>query len=447
MDWKEHIHHAVVVGLGASGTAAVRLLSALGIQVTGMDEGGDPARTKAALADLPCRIVSGAIDTELLCRADLVVVSPGVDQNRPEFVTARQKGIPVIGELELAFRELSLPIVAITGTNGKSTVTQLIADMLSASGKRVFAGGNLGDPLSSLALAPAAYDIAVVEVSSFQLDTITTFTPSVAVLLNITEDHLDRYDGFAGYCHAKAQLFSRMKGGVAVLNHRDTAVREIGAALPFSPLWYNTDDETGMQVTETGLLATDGTPVPLGELSLAGRHNRENTAAALLAAKAGGATDAGILTAIRNFKGLPHRMAYCGNIGEIPCYNDSKATNIDAVKRAVDAFGQPVVLIMGGRDKGGDYRTMRRTVSRYARAIILIGEATEKIRDAFADLTVCIPANTLETALAKALENARPDAAVILSPACSSFDMFQNYRERGDRFAAAVKLMAGKEGV
>lgn len=428
---------ASVVGLGISGAASVGLLHREGFEVTGMDEHKPLSETCGCDARLDI------LDEKTLLASDLIVLSPGIDPERPEIRKAREAGIPVLGEMALALHYVDVPMVAVTGTNGKSTVTELIAFMLEVSGQKVFSGGNLGTPLSILALEPANYDAAVLEVSSFQLDTLRDFRPEVAVLLNITEDHLDRYTGMETYSGSKARIFKDMRAGVAVLNYADPRVRAIGKKLSIPVLWYD-GGERGVIITEEALYFDGGVEINLEDFTLPGRHNRENLAAAILAARAMDVSWEAVRRAIRNFKGLGHRMTLCGTVDGIACFNDSKATNMDAVRRALSSFDQKVVLIMGGRDKGGDYRLMRESVQRYAKKIILIGEAADLIEKAFCDLVCCERADTLEAAVKKALAAADPATPVVLSPACSSFDMFSDYKDRGNQFCKIVNELGRK---
>ncbi|MCW7752556.1 UDP-N-acetylmuramoyl-L-alanine--D-glutamate ligase [Desulfobotulus sp. H1] len=429
--------HAVVIGLGISGMAAVRLLKDQGYRVTGVDE------NKPNCPGI-CDQITGELSRDLAENTELLVLSPGVDPRREAVSSAAEKGIPAIGEMALGLRFLSVPFVAVTGTNGKSTVTELIGAMLAASGKTVFTGGNLGTPLCDFVREGCPADIAVLEISSYQLDTLESFRPDVAVLLNITPDHLDRYSDLEAYAASKARIFRDMNAGTAVLNYGDTRVRSIGEKLPLTRRWYDRE-ERGIQIDEKGIHLEDGSFIDLQLFSLPGRHNRENLAAAWLAAEAAGASREGIIQAIREFKGLEHRMTPCGSIRGIPCYDDSKATNMDAVCRALAAFDREVVLIMGGRDKGGDYRLMEQCVRTYARAIILIGEASEALYRAFHLLVPCEKASDLDEAVRMAAEKARPHTPILLSPACASFDMFRDYKDRGNQFRAIVARHALSE--
>lgn len=429
---------ASVIGLGVSGMAVVRLLQREGFTVTGVDE------KKSLLEKSGCDARLNFLDENVLGASDLIVLSPGVDPARPEIRRAREAGIPVLGEMALALHYVDVPIIAVTGTNGKSTVTELIAVMLEASGKKIFSGGNLGTPLSMLALEPAGYEAAVLEISSFQLDTLTDFRPEIAVLLNITEDHLDRYGNMDGYARSKARIFKDMRTGTAVLHHADPRVRAIGKELAIPVAWYD-GGENGVVIQEKALLFADGMEVDLENFALPGRHNRENLAAAILASQNMGVSRESILETVSNFQGLDHRMSFCGTVNGIACFDDSKATNMDAVRRALSAFDRRVVLIMGGRDKGGDYGLMRESVRQYAKKIILIGEAANLIEKALGDLVACEKAENLEIAIEKALAAADPETPVLLSPACSSFDMFRDYKDRGDQFCQRINLL-GKRG-
>ncbi|TWI68096.1 UDP-N-acetylmuramoylalanine--D-glutamate ligase [Desulfobotulus alkaliphilus] len=433
------LKHAIVIGLGISGMAAVRLLKSQGCRVTGMDERAG----RSDYQEIPDAFIP-MICPETLLGADLIILSPGVDPRRPELEKARQKKIPVIGELALGLRQLTLPFVAITGTNGKSTVTELVGAMLTASGKKVFTGGNLGLPLCDFVLQGCPADIAVLEVSSFQLDTLESFTPDVAVLLNISPDHLDRYPDMAAYATSKARIFKDMKKGIAVLNHKDPTVRAIGEKLSLTTHWYDREKD-GTGIREKGLILENGKVLDLSHFPLPGRHNLENLAAALLTAKAAGATEEGMEKAIGNFCGLEHRMTPVGSIRGIPCYDDSKATNMDAVCRALSAFKRDVVLIMGGRDKGGDYRAMEESVRRYARSLILMGEAADAIEQALGHMVPCRRAKDMEDAVKKAVQAADSQTPILLSPACSSFDMFRDYKDRGMQFRRAVVRFAAEE--
>ena len=439
--------HIVVVGLGTTGQAVSRFLNKRGANVTATD-----TATEADLGDGPARLRSMGITLELgghsdatFDHADLIIVSPGVPGTMTPLTAARKRGIPVIGEIELAFRFIREPIIAVTGTNGKTTTATLLGKILEYSGLKTFVGGNIGTPLIDYVDRSQAANVIVLEISSFQLDTIDTFRPKVAVLLNITPDHLDRYTGFDAYARSKSRIFLNQRvSDFAVLNGSDPGIRAIATEIK-SQKWFYT--EMSEKEGESGpgaeigrsrirLRHPDGraSELDLSAGGLIGNHNRQNTAAAALAALAVGVTPDAIQPVLSGFTGLSHRLETVVTRNGVRYVNDSKATNIDAVASALDAFELPVILIMGGRDKGGDYRILRTTVSRHVRQLIVMGEAANLIADALGDIVETRPATSLEAAVSTAKETAASGEIVLLSPGCSSFDMFTNYAQRGDRF-------------
>ncbi|HLK88423.1 MAG TPA: UDP-N-acetylmuramoyl-L-alanine--D-glutamate ligase [Polyangia bacterium] len=444
----------LVVGLGRSGIAAAVLCATRGAHVTVTDK--RPAiDLVGALARLPDGIAQelGGHRRESFLGADLIVLSPGVPEI-PELAAARAAGVEITGELELAAWFVTAPIVAITGTNGKSTVTTLIGDMLRATGRPTFVGGNLGEPLCEAVGTPAAGPggFCVVEVSSFQLETVVAFHPRVAVLLNITPDHLDRYDGMEGYAAAKARIFTAQgEGDFAVVNFDDPPSVRASAA--------GRARREGFSIVET--LATGawlGGPLMVklpGEAPesypadlpwLHGqRHNQANALAALLAARLAGASPAEARQGLLAFRPLAHRMELVADVGGIAYYDDSKGTNVGAVVAALDGFPRPVVLIAGGRDKGGDYAPLAAVLERVGRAAVLIGEAAPKMEAALTSALLVERAATLQEAVEAARRLARPGDAVVLSPACSSFDMFRDYAHRAEVFRSAVAQVTGRE--
>jgi len=437
----------LVVGLGRSGIAAALLCAARGARVTVTDKRSQ-AGLGAALVQLPSGVTHelGGHRGESFLGADLIVVSPGVPEI-PELAAARAAGVEITGELELASQFVSATIVAITGTNGKSTVTTLVGEMLRATGRPTFVGGNLGEPLAEAVGTPAAAEggFCVVEVSSFQLETVGAFHPRVAVLLNITPDHLDRYDGLDGYAAAKARVFAaQTPDDFAVVNFDDPlAVRASAAARS------RRDGFSIRQSLATGAwlggplmlkLANqppESYPADLAWL-LGQRHNQANALAALLAARLAGATPAEARAGLLAFRPLAHRMELVAEADGIAYYDDSKGTNVGAVVAALDGFPRQVVLIAGGRDKGGDYAPLAEALGRVGRAAILIGEAADKMQAAFEGVVPVERAPTLEAAVDSARRLARPGDAVVLSPACSSFDMFRDYAHRAEVFRGAV---------
>jgi UDP-N-acetylmuramoylalanine--D-glutamate ligase len=451
----------LVVGLGASGVAAARLCAARGARVTVNDRRAE-ADLGAALAELPAGVdrVLGGHPEQVFTLAQLIVVSPGVPE-LPPLAAARRAGVPVTGELELASRFVEAPMVAITGTNGKSTTTTLCGAIFEASGFATFTGGNLGRPLAEAVGTPAAEAIGrcVVEASSFQLETVETFRPHVAVLLNVTADHLDRYQGMAGYAAAKARIFAAQgPDDFAVVNADDPIAMDLSRSIAAHRLPVSATRRLDLPAgawrdgDALVLRLPDGREERYPALlpALPGRHNQGNALAALLAARLGGASAEGARRGLLAFQALPHRMQLCGTADDVIYYDDSKGTNVGAVVAALADFPRPVVLIAGGRDKGGDYAPLVAALAPVARGAVVIGEAAERIAAALSALPSLpvVRAGSMEEAVAAAARLARPGDAVVLSPACSSFDMFRDYHHRGQVFRAAVSavVVASTEG-
>jgi len=432
----------VVVGLGKSGVAAAKLCLARGARVTGTDSASLDKLSPEAKA-LGIELVLGGHADAKLDTANLVVVSPGVP-NLPELTRAELAGVEVIGELELASRFIEATIVAIGGTNGKSTTTTLVGDMFKAGGLKTFVGGNLGTP-SAEAVDPS-YDVVVLEVSSFQLERVPSFQPRVNVLLNISEDHLDRYPSFLAYAEAKGNAFARQTpDDFAIVPDADSdclqqARRGRAKLLSFGS--YGDYVVSGRSVTET----RTGELFDLESSALYGRHNIENAAAAIAAVRSLDLDAFAIRKALLAFRPLPHRMARVCSFGGVNFYDDSKGTNVGAVVAALAGFPRPVVLIAGGRDKGGGYAPLAAALGAVGRGAVLIGEAADRIAVSFEALKPPLPierAATMEDAVAAAVRLARPGDAVVLSPACSSFDMFRDYAHRAEVFRAAVASAVG----
>ena len=445
----------VVVGLGRSGVAAARLLVNRGAQVTVTDRAPADALKPSvgALDGFGVKLKLGRHDASDFESADLVVLSPGVPHTLPMLEPAWARGTPVIGEMELAAGCISEPIVAVTGTNGKTTTTELVGRMLKNSGKNVFVGGNIGTPLSIYADGThARADIVVVETSSFQLDTINAFRPDTAVMLNITDDHLDRYPTFSAYAESKWRIFKNQRPtDAAVLNAMDAVVAAMIKKCPPRVRRQLFSDQAVIQgaqhLKDKILLFNAGRPTAsfsLDKSDLIGPHNRENMAAACLAAREQGASDAGIQQAIDDYKGLPHRLEIVGSVRGVRFVNDSKATNVDAVVRALQCFDQPVILIMGGQNKKGDFTRLKSPVRRRVKTLVAMGEAKDEIVTALSgDPTQGIlEAVSMQEAVEKALGAAEDGETVLLSPACASFDRFDNYAHRGRRFREIVERLA-----
>ena len=438
----------LAVGLARSGEAVAHFCQKRGAVVTVADIATTPeiqARAQA-LKNMGIAVELGPHKRETFLAADLIVISPGVPHGMELLEAARKKGIPVIGEIELAARHITEPVVAITGTNGKTTVTTLVGLMLEASGKKTFVGGNIGNPLIGYAGSGEKADVVVAEISSFQTDTIETFAPRVAVLLNITEDHLDRYPDMASYAASKARLFAfQKKNDAAILNSADAWVRHVASGMIAQKYYFPrpAEGEPGALVQPKRIDFTVPGKVPwflsLEKVRIPGAHNRENIAAAALAAFLAGGTQEGIQRAVNEFNGLSHRMELCGEKDGVRYYNDSKATNVDAVQRALEDFSSPVILIMGGRDKASNFTLLGSIVSKKVKKLIVAGEAGEKIRSALLAVTDVASAASVPDAVKLASKLALPGDVVLLSPGCASFDAYKNYAERGEDFKRAVK--------
>lgn len=434
--------HVCVVGLGTSGCAAARLLLTAGARVIGTDRARREQLSSEAtkLEAAGVRLEVGGHGGVPFAELDLVVVSPGV----PEFAElgrAVAAGVPIIGELELAFRALEVPVLAVGGTNGKSTATTLLGHMVMAKYERTFVGGNLGQPAAE---APGqGVDCVVWEVSSFQMERVDTFRPRVAILLNITEDHLDRYPDFAAYAAAKGNCFVRQTStDFAIIPKGDLrceeqARRGSGRIVTFGGAGadYEVDGPSVLEVAT-------GTRFDLSQADLHGLHNFSNAAAAIAAARAFELEPAAIEEGLRRFRALPHRMALSGRHKGINFYDDSKATNVGAAVTALRGLSEARgVLIAGGRDKLGSYDELVVALREKGRAAILLGEAAERLQQAIGRTVPTEVVKTMDEAVLRAFRLAQPGDAVLLSPACSSLDMFKNYSERGDRFTEAVRRL------
>ena len=449
----------LIVGLGISGIAAARFAKKKGASVTVTDMSGEKKlESYAPMAHkLGVNMELGKHNIETFERSDLIVVSPGVPHTILPIKRAIAKGIPVLGELELAARYIREPVIAVSGTNGKTTTATLLGSMLESSGFKVFVGGNIGNPLIDYADKRGTADIVVAEVSSFQLDTIDTFRPHVGVLLNITADHLDRYPDFKSYARSKGRLFENQRqSDIAVLNGSDPIISSVTKDLNARKLLFRHQENSQAKDRENALISRGNPSTPanitirmkghqqisfdLSGTNFPGRHNLENAAAASLAAIAVGGTPEGVQSALKNFKGLPHRIEYIETINHVRFFDDSKATNVDAVIRALETFGEPIILIMGGRDKGGDFRKLLEPVRQHIKKLIVMGEARDNIKSVLEDICRegAQTASTMEDAVFSAYRAASPGDIVLLSPGCSSFDMYSSYAERGEDFCRAI---------
>jgi UDP-N-acetylmuramoylalanine--D-glutamate ligase len=435
---------AFVAGAGASGVAAAELLLREGRTVTLLDERPLEAVEAGLGRPLPAGAAfrRGALAAADVPGAGLVVVSPGVPLEKLPLDALGQAGVPVWGELELAFRRFWGKVAAVTGTNGKSTVTTLLGLMAERAFPKVFVGGNLGTPFASA--AEGEYDWGVVEVSSFQLDAIDTFRPKVALLLNITEDHSDRYPDFGAYAAAKLAVFRNQgPGDTAVVNADDPEVAARTGSIRSGIVSFSLTRALPQGVFLSGgeMVFRDGgveERYPRGVLKIKGTQNVENAMAAIAAARRMGVPPDAVLEVLSAFPGLPHRVEFVRTLRGVSYFNDSKGTNVGAVLKALEGFSETVVLIAGGKDKGVDFRPLREPLARKARAAVLIGQARGRMARELEGAAPIVTADTLPEALRKASEIALPGDVVVFSPACSSFDMFRNFEDRGEKFRAAV---------
>lgn len=433
----------VVVGLGASGVAAVRLCLRRGARVVANDSKPRDALSDEArgLEAAGAEIVAGGHAGARLSEADLVVVSPGVPP-LTELSAAERDGVPIWGEVELAVRSMvhPAPVVAVGGTNGKSTTTSLVGAFLEAQGLQTFVGGNLGEPLADH--SDERFDAVVLEVSSFQLERVDRFRPHVSALLNVTDDHLDRYATFADYAAAKGNAFARqLPEDWAVVPEGDAlcrtqAERGCGRVVTFGP--GGAFDVTADVVVDRARAES----FDRSAMALTGGHNALNVAAAIACVRPFGVTGDTVRRTLREFRGLPHRTALVAEIGGVRFYDDSKGTNVGATVTALDGLNEArAVLIAGGREKGGSYGPLTDALVRRGRAAVLIGEAAEAIARAIGGRLPVRRAASMSEAVRLSASLAVPGDAVLLSPACSSFDMFRDYKHRGDEFVLAVRSL------
>jgi UDP-N-acetylmuramoylalanine--D-glutamate ligase len=442
----------VVIGAGATGLALSRYFCRRGATVTLSDSRSvERIGDLEQLRELGVYLDLGGHTTDLFLTADLVAVSPGVPLTVPAVASARQAGVPVLGEIEIAFGELAAPLAAITGTNGKSTTTTLMGEMLSAWGKRTFVGGNLGIPL--IEAVDGEWDWLVAELSSFQLEAIDAFRPRYALLLNITEDHLDRYPDMESYIDAKMQVFVNMgETDVAVLNAEDPLVMAAAADIRPRRVLFSSrrllPEGMGLDGEEiVWRFAGAERRFALTQLQLKGLHNVENVMAALIPPLIEGCPSEVAWMAACRFAGLAHRMVPVRELDGVTWYNDSKGTNVGSVVKSLAGLVAPVTLIAGGKDKGGDYAPLAPLVREKVANLILIGQAAPRIAEVLGHLTHVERVDTLEAAVVRARQLTLPGGSVLLSPGCSSFDMFKSYEERGDIFTRAVLTLPEKESI
>lgn len=420
----------LIVGFGRSGQAAARYCAAQGAHVAVTDNRPETefAKVLPSFAALHFKMYFGGHPEACFAAADMIIVSPGVPEL--EHVRAAQaRGVPVMGELELATREVTAPIIAITGTNGKSTTTALIGHLLTEGGITACVGGNIGTPLLDLLPQAKLAQVIVLEVSSYQLETAPSFHPHVAVLLNITPDHLDRYGDMGRYIKAKALVFQNQTADdLCIYNIEDPEVVKVVAATAARKVPFSVERPS--------------VPYRLADTQLTGMHNFENMIAAVLAVQAVGLEDTAIRQGLKTFQGLKHRLQFVRELGGVTYYDDSKGTNIGAVVKSLAGFSQPVHLIAGGLGKGTRYTALRSAVAAHVRTLILMGTDREIMREDLGDLATTVLVDSMQDAVKAAFAAARAGDVVLLSPACASFDMFTDYADRGNQFAKSVKELA-----
>ena len=447
----------LVVGLGKSGVASALFLKKHGAKVSVSDtKSGDELRNEIpVLLDNGITVETGGHGDRTFRGQDLIVVSPGVPVDAPPLVQARSLGESVIGEMELAAQFLPGAIVAITGSNGKTTTTTLAGEIITASGFPTLVGGNIGTPAISLAERAKAGTVIVLEVSSFQLETIQTFRPKVAVVLNVTPDHLDRHRTFEIYTDAKARIFENQQGSdFAVLNADDPTCVAMGARTRAQVFWFSRLKEVqqGAWVRDGNIVLRDAAGqreiLQVSEIPLKGAHNLENVLAAVCAGALMGCAPDKIRQAIRDFKAVEHRLEFVASIRGVDYYNDSKATNVDATIKALESFPSNIHLILGGKDKGSDYTVLNDLLRQRVKRVYTIGAAAAKIESQIISSKgggpELVHAETLENAIRKANAAAQAGDVVLLAPACASFDQFKNYEHRGKVFKEIVKGLAGE---
>jgi len=442
----------LVVGAAKSGLAAARFLLDNGARVILTDiRKMDALQSEIASLCEPAHTAGelilelGGHRDESFANCNFVVVSPGVPLSLPYFDSSRRAGIPILAEIELAFRHLKGNIIGITGSNGKTTTTTLVADLLTGAGMKGCAAGNIGTPLISLAVNSSPDDFYAVELSSFQLESIEEFRPFIGSILNLTPDHMDRYAGFEDYVAAKRRLFrNQVKTDFAVLNAEDSRTAAMAKEVAARPFLFSrlSIPEHGAFVRNGRVLFRDGQKerdlFPVSAIALKGAHNLENVLAASAMAILAGAAPESLEDSIRKFKGVEHRIEWVADIDGVQYFNDSKATNVDATIKSIEAFSGNILLILGGRDKAGDFTALRSLVGERVKHVVLIGEAAGKVRQALSGTVDMSNAPSMQEAVSICRALAHRGDTVLLAPACASFDMFRNYEHRGRVFKEAV---------
>ena len=435
---------AVVVGMARSGVAAVELLMEQGARVTAVDQAAvaNPKLVELGVPVLPQE--AAAFEG-----ADLVVLSPGVPADLEVLQSVRGRGIPVVGDLELASWFLTGEIIGITGSNGKTTTTAMTGHILQASGIPVQVGGNIGTPPASMVKTSREDQWNVLELSSFQLETISTFRAHIGAALNVTPDHLDRHYTFEKYAAAKERLFENQRSDdFAVLNADDPVTRGYGDRMASKSTWFSSTQQvkSGAWLDRGQIVLDDKPLMAAAEVPLRGIHNLENTMAAAIIARLAGASHEQIRAAVMSFPGVEHRLEFVRELDGVAWYNDSKATNVDATLKALAAFPGGLWVILGGKDKNSDYRPLAAAMKEKTRGVLLIGAAADKIENHIHGEVSIVKCGTLESAVRHAHLSARSGDTVLLAPACASFDQFENFEHRGREFKRLVNELRGELG-
>ena len=441
----------VVVGLGVSGLWLARWLAGQGADVTVSEKKPENDLDPDICADirkLGSKLETGGHRKDSLLNAEMVIVSPGVPHDMEPLNAALKKGIPVTGEFEFASRIIDTPVIAVTGTNGKSTVVAFLGNVLENAGLKVFVGGNIGTPMMVYAAGERKADYVVAEVSSFQLDTMETFCPYISMILNLSPDHLDRYADYESYVQSKLRIFRNQgPGQYLVLNDDDKILSSISPASGVSVLRYGIRKKEGRHAfletkkVQASLNGKDPVYFSLESIKLHGEHNRENILGAVLVCLTLGIEPDVIQKSIDDFKGLPSRLEQVAEVDGVMFYNDSKATNIAAAVKAVKSFDQPLILISGGRHKGADYAPLVKAAEGKVKCAVLLGEAKQLLAASFEGVFPFSMAKDMEEAVSMSFSFAKRGDVVLLAPACSSFDMFSNFLERGKVFRDAVERL------
>ena len=433
--------NVAVLGAGLSGTAAALLLKTEGAEVTVFDGAEEKNLLKSSIDNLRAQgihVVGGAGANVDAVGYDFAVLSPGIDPTTPLAVAFSSRKIDIIGELELGWRSINIPVIAITGTNGKTTTTEMLAQMLNACGQRTIACGNIGKPLAEVAREGQPFDVLTVEVSSFQLETIRTVRPSIAIWLNFAPDHLDRYSSVAEYRAAKLRLFeNQTKDDIAIVNALDNFPAIAPGKITFSAYTNRAD----FRLAEGIIVYQGETVLRPAETRLRGSHNVENLMATLAAGMSRGLSFEQMVPPLCAYEPRPHRCEFIRQIAGVDYINDSKATNLDAVEKALLAQDKPVVLIAGGKDKGFTFEPLRPLVKEKVRSTILIGEMAERIARDWSGAAESEIAGSLADAVERAHARAKPGDVILFSPGTSSFVMFKSYADRGDQFRALVQAL------